>query len=219
MAEFEILESEGMRYVRIQLQEETVQAESGAMATMEGDIEMVAKIPSPLQALRSAISEQSIIRPKYTGSGVLSLEPSLNAYHVFEVAEGTTWVLEKGAYWASEGTIKLYLARERVLTSLWSGEGFVYYMAKVSGRGKVVLNAQGPVSLVTLTSDTLKVDGRLVIARTEGISYKIKRPTRSFIGSMLSGEKRTRVYEGTGCLLMSRTPYWNRRLLSAVRRR
>jgi len=216
MAVFKIKQVEGMRSVRVYLDDETVQAESGALASMGGDIEMVAKIPSPLSALRAIVSDQSIIRPKYTGSGTLSLDPSLDGYHVFEVPEGEDWVLERGSYWASEGSIKLRLVRERVITSLWAGEGFIYYQIRLGGHGKVVLKAKGPVREVKLNNEMLKVDGRMVIARTEGISYKFKRPTKSWLGSWLCGERRLRIFEGSGTLLLSRQPFWNRRLLSAV---
>lgn len=216
MAEIKIRQVEGMRSVRIFLENETVQAESGALASMGGDIEMIARIPSPLTAIRAVISDQSIIRPKYTGSGILNLDPSLNGYYVFEVPEGEGWVLERGSYWASEGSIKLRLVRERVMTSLWAGEGFIYYQIRLGGHGKVVLKAKGPVQEIKLKNEILKVDGRLVIARTEGISYKFKRPTKSWLGSRLCGEGRLRIFEGSGTLLVSRQPFWNRRLLKAV---
>ena len=216
MAEFEIRQVEGMRSVRVFLDDETVQAESGALASMGGGVEMVAKIPSLLSILRAVISDQSIIRPKYTGSGVLNLDPSLSGYHVFEVPEREDWLLERGAYWASEGSITLRLVRERVITSLWAGEGFIYYQIRLGGQGKVVLKAAGPVQEVKLKNEKLKVDGRMVIARTEGISYKFIRPTKSWLGSRLCGEGRLRVFEGSGSLLLSRQPYWNKRLLTAV---
>lgn len=216
MAEFEIRQVEGMRSVRVFLEDETVQAQSGALASMGGDIEMIAKIPSPLTAIRAVISDQSIIRPKYTGSGVLNLDPSLSGYHVFEVPEGENWVLERGAYWVSEGSITLRLVRERVITSLWAGEGFIYYQIRLGGHGKVVLKAVGPVQEIKLKNEKLKVDGRMVIARTEGISYKFMRPTKSWLGSWLCGERRLRVFEGNGSLLLARQPYWNKRLLTAV---
>ena len=69
MAEFEVCELEGMRWVRIRIQDETVRAEAGALSHMQGDIRMTARPPTPLGAIRSAISEQAMVRPSYTGSG------------------------------------------------------------------------------------------------------------------------------------------------------
>lgn len=216
MATFETIQLEGLRSVRVLLKDESVQTEAGALATLDGELEMSARIPSPLSAIRSALSDLSLIKPKYTGSGILHLDPSVKGYHVFDVPEEEDWILEKGAYWASEGSIRLSLARQSVWTSLLAGEGFIYYQIKLSGQGKVVLTADGPVEEIRLNNSRMKVDGRLVIARTEGISFKMKRPSKSYIGSWLSGEGRLRVFEGTGTLLISRTPFWNKRLLSAM---
>jgi uncharacterized protein (AIM24 family) len=216
MAKFEVMQVEGLRSVRAVLEDETIQTEAGALATMDGDIEMTARIPSPLSAIRSILSEQSIIKPKYSGSGILHLDSSVNGYYVFDVPEEEDWILGRGAYWASENSIRLSLSRQKVLTALYSGEGFIYYQIRLSGHGKVVLNADGPVEEIKLKNSKLKVDGRQVVARTEGITYKIKRPTKSYLSYWLSGESRLRVYEGSGSLLISRTPFWNKRLLSAV---
>lgn len=216
MATFETIQLEGLRSVRVLLKDESVQTEAGALATLDGELEMSARIPSPLSAIRSALSDLSLIKPKYTGSGILHLDPSVKGYHVFDVPEEEDWILEKGAYWASEGSIRLSLARQSVWTSLLAGEGFIYYQIKLSGQGKVVLTADGPVEEIKLNNSRIKVDGRLVIARTEGISFKMKRPSKSYVGSWLSGEGRLRVFEGTGTLLISRTPFWNKRLLSAM---
>ena len=133
----------------------------------------------------------------------------MGGYYPFEVA-GKSWILENGAYWASEGGVELRLYRERVWTSFWAGEGFIDYQTKVSGYGRVVLNAPGPVEEVTLKDERLMVEGKLVLARTEGLAYRMRRAT-SLVQSLFSGEAAMRVYEGTGKALVCWTPYWNQR--------
>ena len=51
-----------------------------------------------------------------------------------------------------------------------------------------------------------------MIARTQGITMKVKRPAKSFLSFWLSGQKRAYVYEGTGKLLLCTTPYWRQRM-------
>jgi uncharacterized protein (AIM24 family) len=92
------------------------------------------------------------VRPSYTGTGTINLESSLGGYYPFEVA-GESWILENGAYWASEGGVQLGLYRERVSPSFWAGEGFIDYQTRLSGHGRAVLNAPGPVEEVTLNDD------------------------------------------------------------------
>jgi uncharacterized protein (AIM24 family) len=82
MAKFDILEQEGMRFVRMAIQDEMVRAEAGALAFMRGPIMMDAPIPSIGGALKAMLSEQAIVRPKYTGTGQVILEPSVGGSHL-----------------------------------------------------------------------------------------------------------------------------------------
>jgi uncharacterized protein (AIM24 family) len=216
VAEFEIFELEGMRWVQIKIRDETVRAEAGALSHMQGDIKVTARLPSPLSALKSAISNEAVVRPSYTGTGTINLESSMGGYYPFEVA-GESWILENGAYWASEGTVELRLHRERVWTSFWAGEGLIDYQTKVSGYGCVVLNAPGPVEEVTLKGERLMVEGKLVLARTEGLDYRMRRPT-SLVQSLFSGEAAMRAYQGTGKALVCWTPYWNQYIVNVMSR-
>lgn len=211
MAHFEVVDDEGVSFVKISLHNETVRAESGALCYLFGDIAIDARIPSIGRAVRNALADQAVVRPTYSGTGVLYLESSVGGFQVFEM-DGNTWILEPGAYWASEEDVSLSLFRERVVTSLLSGKGFVLLNTRVSGRGKVVLKTNGPIELIELKEQRLATDGNYVLARTEGISYRVTRPARSFVGSLLTGEHRLRVYEGTGRILLSSYPYWRQLL-------
>jgi len=204
-----------MRWVQIQIRDETVHAEAGALSYMQGDIRITAKPPSPLAALKSAISDEAMVRPSFSGTGTINLESSMGGYHPFEVA-GESWILENGVYWASEGSVELGLYRERVWTSLLAGEGFIDYQTRVSGYGRVVINAPGPVEEVTLEDEQLMVEGKLVLARTEGVDYRIRRAT-TLVQSWFAGESRIRVYEGSGKALVCWTPYWNQYVMEMMR--
>ena len=217
MASFEVIEDQGTRYLRIGLDGQTVRAESGALSYMRGAIEMDTPLPSPVRALCNILSDEPILRPRYTGSGEVYLTPSLGGYHTVEL-DGEAWILEDGAYWASDGTVELGLHREPILTSFWAGEGFIDFQTRVSGRGRVVLNTTGPIDEIVLKGERLAVEGKQVIARTEGLSYTIRRPSRWLIGHWLSGEDLVRVYSGFGRVLLVTAPFWNQRILSAVQR-
>ena len=212
MAKFELLHSEGMRWMKVTLNGETVRRTGGALNHMLGNITMDTPLPSPRAILVSSFSEESLLRPSYKGTGELYLESSLGGFHTFEVKDGETWVIQNGSYWASEEGIKLSLYRERFMTAVFAGEGPFWFQTKISGKGQAVLVAPGPVDEVVLNDQRLVVDGKYVIARTSGIKFTVRRPTRSRLGYYLSGEKYARVYEGTGRLLIATTPYWRLRL-------
>ena len=217
MATFDVLEHEGMRLVRITIGDETVRAEAGALSHLRGAIEVDAPVPSLGQGIRSILSDEAIIRPRYTGTGEIYLTPSLGGYHILDLEEDA-WILEDGAYWASDGGIELGLHRERMITSFWAGEGLIDFQTMVQGTGRVVLNTIGPIEEVVLHGGRIAAEGKQIIARTAGLSYAVRRPIRSLIGYYLSGEHSLRTYFGVGKVLLTTAPYLNQRPLSALER-
>jgi uncharacterized protein (AIM24 family) len=208
MAKFDVEEEEGMRWVKVTLQDETVRAQKGALNHMHGEIVMDSPVPDIHDILVSCLSDESPWRPRYRGTGELFLESTLGGYHVMELDGNERWVFNNGTYWASEGTIKLSIYRERLMTAFWAGEGFFWYHTCAEGKGKVVLYSEGPVEVRTLNNERLVVAGNYVIGRTEGIKFTIRRAAKSLISHWLSGEKAARSYQGTGKVLLCTTPYW-----------
>jgi uncharacterized protein (AIM24 family) len=221
MARFEVLHEEGVRSVHITLADEAIRAEAGALCTLEGEVRIEAPLPGPRAYLRAVLSDEAVFRPRYFGTGAVTLESSLGGFHLLELAAGEEWILDKGSYWASEESVELGVHREPTWTSFWAGQGFVDYRTRVRGPGKVVLASSGPVQEVVLEKDRYWAQGPYVIARTPGLDYTLQRPTRSFLRSFTTRERLIRSYQGTGRLLVSSTPYWRklvaeRRLLDAA---
>ncbi len=215
MAAYEVVELEGMRFLRLHLADETVRTERKALAYLKGAIELRAPFPGLGEAIRCAVGQQSLIRPRFSGTGELNLRPSMGGYHIFDL-EGGSWILERGAYWASDGSIRIGIHRDPMLTSLWAGDGLINFRLKVSGEGQVALNAFGPVREIAVAGEQVKVDGRLVIAWTDGLAYRMRRAATSIVGHYLSGHRWMRTYDGSGKVLICGSPYWHRRLLGAV---
>ena len=213
MAIFEVIAREGLRLVKVILQNETVKTESGALYYMRGNITMQSKAPSAGGLLKSLATGENIFRPTYTGTGELYLEPSLSGFHIMEL-NGTEWILDSGAYWASDGSVEVGVERNKLVAGLVGGEGL--FQTKVKGRGKVVMLAQGPVEEVHLQNDRLVVDGNFAIARTSTLNYRVEKATKSIFGSMTSGELLVNTFEGTGTVLLAPVPYWGVMLLRQI---
>lgn len=211
-AEFTIRDVEGMRQVCIAIRDATVRARAGALAEYHGRIDFV---PRPLDIWRSIFTSEARVRPFYTGTGEILLQPSLGGFHLLDTAADETWILEPGVYWASGGAIALGLHRERTWTSLWAGDGFCSWKTVVHGHGRVAINAPGPVETVEIADSEMRVQGRLVLGRTDGLSFHSVRSAR-FPRNFLSGQTRLRCYRGSGKLLVCWTPYWNQRLYEEV---
>lgn len=207
MATYEVLQEEGMNFVKVTLQDEIVRAEAGALCYMLGNLTMDARLPTLGHYLRARLTGESVVRPFYTGTGELYLESSYGGFYLCTLRD-ETWILGHGIYWASDSSIALSSQQVHPWLALRAGKSFWHFQTKVSGSGQVVLTAPGPVEELTLEQGRLVVDGDYVIARTAGITFRLKRAARSVFGSWLAGESLTRVYEGSGKLLISSVPYW-----------
>jgi len=209
MARFEVQQLEGMRFVDIHLHHEMVRCEAGALSYLRGDIAIHSQlIPSVGGLFSSVIAAESVYRPTYAGTGVITLASTLGGFHVFEL-KGESWILEKGAYWASDGNVHLQFFRERLLTSLWAGEGLVYLQTRVSGHGQVAVCTKGPIEQIDLAEgEQLMVEGNCVIGRTQSVEFTMRRPTKNFWGRFTAGEPTVRSYRGPGKVLLSPTFYW-----------
>jgi uncharacterized protein (AIM24 family) len=212
MATFKLVHSEGMRWVKVMLDNDAVRTERGALNHMQGAITMDVPWPTLQAWWVSLFSDESLLRPRYSGTGTVYLDSSLGGYHLLKINPGERWVLDTRCFWASDGEVGLSITRERMLTSLWADEGLFWYKTVLKGKGKAVLSVQGPVQEVELNDDTLVTDGPFVIARTQGISMQIKRPAKNIISYWLSGQKRAYVYKGTGKVLLCTVPYWRARM-------
>src|SRR5210317_372773 len=150
MAVFEVKEVEGVHYVDMTLDNETVRAEAGALSYLNGDIKVHSKlIPSIPSAIKSVLALQAIYRPTYTGTGVVTLLSSLGGFHIMDL-DDENWILERGTYWASEGTVDVSFHRVGFWTAIRAREPIIYLQTKVKGSGKVAVRTRGPIQEMTL---------------------------------------------------------------------
>jgi uncharacterized protein (AIM24 family) len=217
MAEFSVHEHEGVRFVRIRLEDDCVRIEAGALCMYRGRIEMKAGIPSLGTMVTASLSAERAVRPLLVGTGEIELEASVGGFHILDLG-GAEWIIESGAYWASDDEIAVGVYRERMLNSFWAGDGFIDFCTRVAGQGKVVLTARGPTEEIELAegqSYAAETKGA-VIARTAEVRYRVRRPAASFVGSWLSGERSLRVFTGPGRIVVAPTPYWGAFLLEKL---
>lgn len=212
MARFEIEHTEGMRWVRVDLVDDDVRAERGALNHMKGKVQMDVPWPSLKSWWVSLFSDESLLRPRYFGTGSVYLDSTLGGYHVMNVVPGERWILDTKCFWASDGEVQLSVHREAFLTAYWADQGIFWYKTALKGDGQVVLSVPGPVEEVVLDDDQLVVDGPQVVAHTGGIRLSMRRPSRSWLSYWLSGQRLAYAYRGTGRILLCTTPYWRARM-------
>ncbi|GAB4278345.1 MAG: hypothetical protein Fur0025_04850 [Oscillatoriaceae cyanobacterium] len=206
MAKFEIIEEEGLRLIKVLMNKETIRAEAGALFYFHGDIRMESQGTGGVGGFFKALATgETLVRPSYTGTGELYLEPGFEGYHILNL-QGEEWVMDTGGYWASEGSVQVDAKRNKLLTGLFGGEGLFQTTAK--GQGQVVIKTPGPIEEVHLRNDRLVVDGTFAVARSATLNYTVTKATKSLLGSFTSGEGFVNTYEGTGTVLMAPNAYW-----------
>lgn len=203
MPQYEIVDTEELRMVKVTLDGDTVRAESGALHYMIGNIEMVTKKPSVGGFLKSMVSGESVFRPTYTGNGeVFFGPPTFGEYHIIEL-DGNSMVLDSGAYVCSDLGIEVGIMRNKGIT-MFSGEGI--WQTTVSGTGTLVYYSEGPIQEVNLVNSTLTVDGNFAVARDAGLNYEVKMLGKGMISKFAGGEGFVNVISGTGKVYLSPVP-------------
>jgi len=102
-----------LKQVKIVLNDTSCRMESGAMHYMKGNIEIEAKIGGVGKAIGAILTKESIVKPKYKGTGEIYLEPSYG-YFALTYLNSEECVVDQGMYFASEGGIEVTVAQQKI---------------------------------------------------------------------------------------------------------
>lgn len=190
----------------------SVKTQAGAMQIMSGNVSMNTGVTSAKGFLgamvKAAVTNESAVKPEYTGVGQIILEPT---YKHIILQDVTTWgagglVIEDGMFLASEGTVNHSVVQntQSLGTALLSDEGL--YNLCFTGSGIVALESYVPIEELIeyeLEDDTLKIDGNMAVCWSGSLEFTVEKATKSLLGSMASGEGLVNVYKGTGKVWVS----------------
>ncbi len=201
---FEVIESDLWRVPKITLNRDEVVLEAGALHYMKGQIEIDSQLPSVGGFIKSALTKERAVRPRYRGTGEIFLEPTFGEVNLLEL-RGETWILDKGAFLACDRTVEVGLFTNKAAAGLFGGEGF--FQTQVTGHGKVFYLSPGPVQRVDLDgTQTLTVDGSFAVARTAGLTFEVAKATKGFFSSWTSGEGIVNTFRGQGTVMIVPVP-------------
>lgn len=186
----------------------TVQA--GAMQWMVGDVRATTGLKGVGdlfgKAMRGSVTGESAIKPEYTGSGTLVLEPTYKHILLMDLKDWNgSIVLDDGLFLACESTLRhKAVMRSNVSSAVLGNEGL--FNLGIQGQGVVCLESPCPreeLVEIWLDNDVLKVDGNFAIAWSGSLDFTVERSGKSLIGSAASGEGLVNVYRGTGKVLLA----------------
>jgi len=187
-----------------------IMTQAGAMQWMVGNVNATTGVKGVGdfigKAFRGKVTGESVIKPEYTGDGILVLEPTYKHLILIDVSDwGGSIVLEDGLFLACDSALQHKVsARSNLSSAVAGGEGI--FNLSLSGKGVACIEADCPkdeLIEVTLNNDVLKIDGSYAIAWSGSLSFTVERSGKSLIGSAASGEGLVNVYRGTGKVLMT----------------
>lgn len=197
---FDVVEKETLKFLKAEFENSAVRYESGGMYYMQGNLELEANLPSAGGFLKSMVTRENVVKPVIRGSGTVWFEPSFGNFTIMDL-KGEEWILDKGAYFASEMGIEIGSFTNKSISGLFSGEGF--FQTKVSGSGKVVIHSNGPLETVELINGKLVVDGSFAVARQASVQLTVSKANKGIFGSMISGEGIVNTFTGTGKVMIA----------------
>lgn len=201
---FEVEHAAEWRLPKLTLVNEEVIVEAGALHYMKGHLEIDSQLPSVGGFLKSALTKERAVRPRYRGTGTLWLEPTFADVNLLEL-KGEAWVLDKGAFLAADRSIEVGMFTNSAMAGIFGGDGF--FQTQVSGHGKLLYLSPGPVQRIELDgTDTLTVDGSFAVARTASLEYEVSKATKGLFSSLTSGEGLVNRFRGRGTVLLAPVP-------------
>ena len=192
------------------LSQSPVTISAGAMQWMIGDVAVSTGVKGVGdlfgKAVRGKATGESAIKPEYSGTGMLVLEPTYRHLLLIDVADwGNNIVLDDGLFLACYSSLQhKAVARSNVSSAVMGGEGL--FNLSIQGYGALCLESPCPLEElieIDLQNDTLKVDGNMAMAWSGSLQFTVERSTKSLLGSAASGEGLVNVSRGTGKVLMS----------------
>lgn len=201
------------RQVLISLHQQSVKVQAGAMQWFGGNIVCDTGLGEGTKAIGNFIkgvakglaSGETAVKPRYTGTGFVMLEPTYKHIILVDVAQ---WqgglVLQDGLFLACDEHLQDKIVARNSLSGLLAGEGL--FNLCLSGNGIAVLESPVPYQELyefEIEDSELKIDGNMAIAWSSSLDLTVERSSKGLIGSMVNGEGLVNVYRGTGKVLMA----------------
>jgi uncharacterized protein (AIM24 family) len=195
-----------LRQVRVRLSSDAIRTEPGALQFHKGRIEMESStgVGSGLGglmkgALAAARTGETLFKPLYRGTGEVYLEPTFGHLWLLQMNEETFYA-DQGLFFCCEDSVKVEAHKvESFSARMAGGEG--RYQTKLSGTGLIVLRIPVPqreIVELSLSDETLQVDGSFALLRTGDVHFSVERASNSMAGAVTSGEGLLQTFRGTG---------------------
>lgn len=198
------------RQVICNLAKSPVTIQAGAMQWMIGNANATTGIKGAgdlfSKMVRGKVTGESAIKPEYTGTGEIILEPTYKHILLINLEEwNNSIVLDDGLFLACESNLKQKAVMRSNISSAVAGNEGLFNLG-IEGKGVICLESPCPqeeLIEVELQNDVVKIDGNMAIAWSGSLEFTVERSGKTLIGSAASGEGLVNVFRGTGNVLIA----------------
>jgi uncharacterized protein (AIM24 family) len=197
-----------LKLVRVTLRNGCLRNEPGTLYYMHGsDLEMKASTGGGVfKALkRRTMSGESFLVNEIHGSGQIYLEPSYGHFFLLEL-NNEEMIVDRSLFYAGSGDLDIGSKMVSASAAIAGGEGL--FQTRIAGTGVAVLFSHVPaeeIQKITLNNETLSVDGSFAMMRTGGVKFTVKKSSRSWAATSVSGEGLLQTFSGTGSVWIAPT--------------
>lgn len=196
------IQNAGMRLkmIRVTLKDGAMRNEPGTLYYMKGKLQMKATTGGGvLKALkRRVMSGESLLVNEIQGTGEVYLEPSYGHFVLLEMDEEEI-IVDRSLFFAGSKGLDIGASMVSLSAAFAGGEGL--FQTRISGSGVVALFSHVPqeeIQEIELNNETLSVDGSFAMMRTSGVSFTVRKSSRSWAATSVSGEGLLQTFTGTG---------------------
>ncbi|NLI98690.1 TIGR00266 family protein [bacterium] len=178
-------------------QGDKVTAESGAMVSMDGTVNIETKMQGGLGAAlkRSFLGGESFFMNHFTGQGEVTFAANTPGDISHVKMTGNTLLVQSGSFICSSGDVNVD-TKFGGAKSFFSGEGL--FLLKISGTGDLFIGSYGAITMRELAAgQILKVDTGHMVAFDESVKYEVK-AVGGLKSTLLSGEGLVASFTGPG---------------------
>ena len=211
------------RQALITLDNSSFMVSAGAMQWTVGNVALSSNVKGIGdyfgKTLSGMATGESAVKPVYTGTGLLMLEPTLKHLLPIRVEDwGGGIVLTDGAFLGCETSVSLTVQRNAGLRTGLAGEGF--FNIKCTGNGVLLLESPVPYAHlveVEMADDEMRIDGNMAVAWSASLDYTTECAVKSdsaekkgllgkmkdAVASSTTGEGYVNAFRGKGKILMA----------------
>ena len=174
---------------------QSIYAEAGAFCYSDGFIEAKTTTGGIMSAVKKLVTKEKLFQVLWVNNGnkpgrIAFASPFESTIEEVEVSPNYSLIAQRGAWLASDPTVKLDVTMNLGLSGFLGGEGIIFQ--KFTGKGRVFITAGGDLKAINLNAgESLNIDTGCIVGFAESVKYEIK----------LAGGIFTSIFGGEGLIL------------------